>query len=96
MDLAHPSLYAMPSTDTTDIRLKHNNLLSPHTCFGYLHVHIAALAHKDNIMSYLAYAIGSKAQRCLRTITPRRQQADALFEALFRMFISSYYQALAG
>jgi hypothetical protein len=31
VDLAHPSLDAMPSTDIIDIRLKHKNLPSPQT-----------------------------------------------------------------
>jgi hypothetical protein len=63
VDLAHPSLHAMPSTDIIDIRLKHNDILSPQISSSASSMFCTAeLIHAENTMANLAYAIGGKVQ----------------------------------
>jgi hypothetical protein len=62
VDLAHPSLIAMPSTDIIDIRLKHKQYTFPSNSPVAPQVCTAELIFSDSIMANLACAIGGKLQ----------------------------------
>jgi hypothetical protein len=62
VDLAHPSLHAMPSTDIIDIRLKHKQYTFPSDWLVFFPVCTAELIFSDSIMANLACAIGGKLQ----------------------------------